>query len=213
MTAVVPGPNATRARIVVDWAQQSEAATRALGLDFRYAELAPDADHWSDAFAGFAATPGNALSVVESPYFLAQSMRLGQLSLRHRWPAVFSFRKHVEDGGLMSYGIDLQHIWERSAFYVARILDGARPRHLPVEQPTNTRSRSMSRPRRRSGYLPAVCAAACRQGDRVMDRRTVVAAAGALLATPSLFARKRRSVVWSVFSAPSRTLRSVGRKA
>ncbi len=136
VTGVVPGPDAMRAPIVVDWVRQSEAAARALGLEFRYAELAPEADQWNDAFVRFAATPGNALSVVESPHFLAQSVRLGQLALRHRLPAVYSFSRHVEDGGLMSYGVDLQHIFERSAHYVARILDGARPRDLPVEQPT-----------------------------------------------------------------------------
>lgn len=136
LTALVPGPNATQYPIVVDWLQHSERAARALGLAFHFAELAPDPDRWSDPFAGFAAAPGNALSVVESPFFNTHSERLVQLALRNRLPAVFSFRRYVEDGGLLAFGINLQHIAERSAYYVARILDGARPRDLPVEQPT-----------------------------------------------------------------------------
>ncbi len=136
LIAVAPGPGATQYPIVADWLRHSEKAARALKLGFRFAELTPDPAQWDDLFAGFAATPGNALSVIESPFFLTHSKPLAQLSLRHRLPAVFSFRRHAEDGGLLSCGVNLQHIAERSAYYVARILDGARPRDLPVEQPT-----------------------------------------------------------------------------
>jgi putative ABC transport system substrate-binding protein len=136
LTALAHGPGATQYPIVVEWLQHSEQAARALGLAFRFAELAPDPDTWGEAFAGLAATPGNALSLIESPVFLTHSQLLAQLALRHRLPAVFSFRRHVEVGGLASYGINVQHIAQRSAYYVARLLDGARPRDLPVEQPT-----------------------------------------------------------------------------
>ncbi len=53
-----------------------------------------------------------------------------------RLPAVYGFREHAEDGGLMSYGINLRENFRRAAAYVAKILRGAKPADLPVEQPT-----------------------------------------------------------------------------
>jgi putative ABC transport system substrate-binding protein len=62
--------------------------------------------------------------------------RLTELSLRYRLPAVHTNRLHVEAGGLISYGPSFPELWRRGAAYVDRILKGAKPADLPVEQPT-----------------------------------------------------------------------------
>jgi ABC-type uncharacterized transport system substrate-binding protein len=62
--------------------------------------------------------------------------RLADLAAEHRLPAVFHFKSHVEAGGLMSYGPNLPDLNRRAAIYVGKILKGAKPSDLPVEQPT-----------------------------------------------------------------------------
>jgi putative ABC transport system substrate-binding protein len=59
-----------------------------------------------------------------------------QLALRHRLPTIFDLRENVDAGGLMFYGVQPIYRAERSAYYVDRILRGARPADLPIEQPT-----------------------------------------------------------------------------
>jgi putative ABC transport system substrate-binding protein len=61
---------------------------------------------------------------------------LAQLAQRHRLPTMFTFGEYVEAGGLMSYGPNLTAVNRRAAYYVDRILRGAKPADLPVEQPT-----------------------------------------------------------------------------
>jgi putative ABC transport system substrate-binding protein len=55
---------------------------------------------------------------------------------KHRLPAMYPYRFFVADGGLMSYGTDLADLYRRAAFYIDRILKGAKPSELPVQQPT-----------------------------------------------------------------------------
>jgi putative ABC transport system substrate-binding protein len=62
-------------------------------------------------------------------------MRIAELAARHRIPAVYHWKEYVEAGGLMSYGTDLAEGFRRAAIYVDRILKGAKPADLPVEQP------------------------------------------------------------------------------
>jgi putative ABC transport system substrate-binding protein len=59
------------------------------------------------------------------------------LAMQHRLPTMFTFKYYVTAGGLMSYGIDTIPIFRRAASFVAKILRGAKPSDLPVEQPTN----------------------------------------------------------------------------
>jgi putative ABC transport system substrate-binding protein len=56
--------------------------------------------------------------------------------LKHRLPAIYSFRLFVDAGGLMSYSYSLPELWQRAGTYVDKILKGAKPADLPVEQPT-----------------------------------------------------------------------------
>ena len=75
--------------------------------------------------------------VLSGPSFGAQRSHIADLAIEHRLPTMFTFRYYVEAGGLMSYGIDAVPILRRTASYVAKILRGARPSDLPIEQPSN----------------------------------------------------------------------------
>jgi len=63
-------------------------------------------------------------------------MRIAELAAKHRLPAVYHWKEYVEAGGLLSYGTDLAEGFRRAAIYVDKILKGAKPAELPVEQPT-----------------------------------------------------------------------------
>ena len=76
------------------------------------------------------------LLMLESPFFTTHRARLAQLAARSRVPAIYSQTEYVAAGGLMSYGTDLQDLFRRAAPYVDKILKGAKPADLPVEQPT-----------------------------------------------------------------------------
>ena len=76
-----------------------------------------------------------AVIVVVDAFFNAQSPSIAELAVRYRLPSVFGNREPVEAGGLLSYGQDLAASFYRAASYVDRVLKGARPGDLPVEQP------------------------------------------------------------------------------
>jgi putative ABC transport system substrate-binding protein len=68
--------------------------------------------------------------------FLNERKRMALLAMAARMPTMFASRENVEDGGLMSYGIDLRANWRRAATFVDKILKGAKPGELPLEFPT-----------------------------------------------------------------------------
>jgi putative ABC transport system substrate-binding protein len=68
--------------------------------------------------------------------FSKERTRLVDLAAKNRLPTVFSFRSYVDSGGLMSYGANVSDMFRRAAAYVDKILKGAKPGDLPVEQPT-----------------------------------------------------------------------------
>ena len=74
--------------------------------------------------------------VVTDPFYFAQQARIVAAMDLHRIPAVYGFRNFVDAGGLMSYGVNLPAQWNRAAHYVDRVVKGAKPADLPVEQPT-----------------------------------------------------------------------------
>jgi ABC-type uncharacterized transport system substrate-binding protein len=76
------------------------------------------------------------LLMLESPFFTTHRARLAELVARSRVPAIYGQREYVAAGGLMSYGTDFQDLFRRAAPYVDKILKGAKPADLPVEQPT-----------------------------------------------------------------------------
>jgi putative ABC transport system substrate-binding protein len=94
-----------------------------------------DLEEVDSAFAAAAEGRAEALLVVGAPLFSAHRTQLAELALRYRLPTSFYEREFVEAGGLMSYGPHLAEMFRRSAYYVDRVLKGARPADLPVEQP------------------------------------------------------------------------------
>jgi putative tryptophan/tyrosine transport system substrate-binding protein len=77
-----------------------------------------------------------ALLVVPDPLFVARRAQVADLAAKNRLPAMYSAREFVEAGGLMSYGPSLIAQYRRAAVFVDKILRGAKPADLPVEQPT-----------------------------------------------------------------------------
>jgi putative ABC transport system substrate-binding protein len=77
-----------------------------------------------------------ALAVSGSPLFVDKRRRLVELAAKNRLPAVYESREDVDAGGLMSYGPSVTDLYRRAAVYVDKILKGAKPADLPVEQPT-----------------------------------------------------------------------------
>jgi putative tryptophan/tyrosine transport system substrate-binding protein len=74
--------------------------------------------------------------VLSSAMFLNARRRIATFALASRLPTIYSFREYVEDGGLISYGVDLRQNYRRGAYFVDRILKGAKPADLPIEFPT-----------------------------------------------------------------------------
>jgi putative tryptophan/tyrosine transport system substrate-binding protein len=77
-----------------------------------------------------------ALILLTSTMFISERTRLVDLAAEHRLPASYPWREGVDAGGLMSYGPNLADLFRRAATYVDKILKGAKPADLPVEQPT-----------------------------------------------------------------------------
>lgn len=91
---------------------------------------------FDEAFKAAAKSGAGGLITLEDPFTIAHRARIVALALRHRLPAVYAVRPFVDAGGLMSYGPDRADQNRRAATFVDRILKGARPADLPVEQPT-----------------------------------------------------------------------------
>lgn len=78
----------------------------------------------------------DALIAVEDPLTQNRRKQIADFAARNRLPTMSGLREYVEDGGLLSYGADLADLYRRAAGYVDRIVKGAKPSDLPVEQPT-----------------------------------------------------------------------------
>jgi len=89
-----------------------------------------------DAFVAMTRERVGALLVMSEPMFYAQRERIVDLAARTRLPAIYEWRDFAESGGLMSYGASITDMYRRLASYVDKILNGAKPGDLPVEQPT-----------------------------------------------------------------------------
>ena len=112
-----------------------QIAAQALGLTFRSIAV-NEPDEFDDAFTMMTRERVAALIVVSSFFFSTHHSRIVDLAAKHRLPAIYPFRAHVDAGGLMSYGLSIADLWRRAATYVDKILRGAKPADLPVEQPT-----------------------------------------------------------------------------
>jgi putative ABC transport system substrate-binding protein len=95
-----------------------------------------EVDELDRLLADMSKEPGGSLFVPAEPLFFPHRSQLPQLAAKHRLPAIYNTRVFVDAGGLISYGPSLPDLWRRAASYVDRILKGAKPGELPVEQPT-----------------------------------------------------------------------------
>ena len=81
-------------------------------------------------------TRPDALALLEDSMILSQRTQIATFALEHRLPSISPFREFTEVGGLMSYGASIPDLYRRAAGYIKRILEGAKPAELPIEQPT-----------------------------------------------------------------------------
>jgi putative ABC transport system substrate-binding protein len=110
------------------------AAARALGLTVRYWEVR-GVDDFEKVFAALSKEDPDGLYGTSSPLLVPNQKRIVAFALKRRLPSVYDNRQFVDSGGLMYYGADLADSNRRAAYYVDRILKGAKPADLPVEQP------------------------------------------------------------------------------
>jgi putative ABC transport system substrate-binding protein len=114
--------------------KEMRGAAQAMGLRLHPVEISAQAG-LDDAFAAIDRTAVQALVVLTDPILFSQRKRAVELANNFRLPAMYFFQGFVEEGGLMSYGPGDADLFRRSASYVDRILKGARPGDLPIEQP------------------------------------------------------------------------------
>jgi putative ABC transport system substrate-binding protein len=114
--------------------REVQATVRALGLEATAVEVR----RTEDIAPAFEALKGraDALYVAPDPLVLSNRIRINALALALRLPTMYAYRNYVETGGLMSYGTNLVNLFRRTGDFVDRILRGAKPSELPVEQPT-----------------------------------------------------------------------------
>jgi len=139
---VVPG--ATRIGLVDDvndpkarpQRREIEAAGKDLEIKIVPAEVRTPSDIGS-AFNDLAATGVEVVVVEQSNMLIISRTQIAELLAAKKLPAVYGYREHVEAGGLISYGVNLNSCFHRAAYYLDKILKGAKPADLPVEFPTN----------------------------------------------------------------------------
>jgi len=123
------------ARFPENW-QAIEVASRKLGVQLLPTIEVRQPEELDAAFALAITARADGVLVLASPFFSAQSRRIVGLAANARLPAIYEHRGFVEAGGLMSYGPDHRAIFRLVADYVDRIVRGAKPADLPIEQPT-----------------------------------------------------------------------------
>ena len=114
----------------------SQTAAREVSLQLHSMEVR-NADDLENAFKEATKARSGALSVTASPLLTANRERVADLATKNRLPAVYAIPEHAEAGGLMAYGPNQADFYRRAATYVDKILKGAKPADLPVEQPKN----------------------------------------------------------------------------
>jgi putative ABC transport system substrate-binding protein len=115
--------------------READATAQALGVRTERI-MARTPTELDRAFADMTRMRVGGVLVVSDPMFNAERVRVAQLAAKRGLPGMYAFRSHVAAGGLMSYGPDLVDLHRRAAGYVDKILKGAKPGDLPVEQPT-----------------------------------------------------------------------------
>jgi putative ABC transport system substrate-binding protein len=128
-------PAAYGERTMSDMMKQAEAAVRALDVHLRLVAV-QGPDELERAFSTIGEERADALMVFPSPMLFNERRRIVDLAAKRRLPSMAMAREFVELGGLMSYGASITDLNRRGAAYIDKILKGAKPAELPVEQPT-----------------------------------------------------------------------------
>jgi putative ABC transport system substrate-binding protein len=126
--------NLDEASNVRQW-RETQAAAAKMGIALSLIEVRSPAE-LGPAFSRFATERVNVVIVLGQVAFVTLRRQIAAFALAARLPTVCAFREHVEDGGLLSYGINLQANYRRAAHYVDRIMKGESPANLPIEFPT-----------------------------------------------------------------------------
>jgi len=135
-------PSASRVAVIRDarsfraaYAEVVQTASHKLGVTLHRA-LVREPDDFDEAFAGILQARADAGWVQGDPVVYVHRKRIAEFALRHRLPTFANFREFVDAGGLISYGAGLPDSFRQAAHRVGKILKGARPADVPVEQPT-----------------------------------------------------------------------------
>lgn len=133
--AVLWHPGAFSEPTIREMLNEVAQAARRLGVQLQLVEVR-SADEFDHAFTTMVGARAEALFQFPSTLLFNERRRIVDLAARHRLPAMFNAREFVQLGGLIAYGANLAELNRRAAAYVDRILKGAKPFDLPIEQPT-----------------------------------------------------------------------------
>jgi putative tryptophan/tyrosine transport system substrate-binding protein len=126
-TSTVPGNEQTL--------KETELAARAFGVKLQYLEIQGPQDI-ENVFRAASKWRAGAVLVLSSPVATSQRAQIAEIAAKSRLPAIYPQSDHIDAGGLMFYGPSIVDLYRRAATYVDKILKGAKPADLPVEQPT-----------------------------------------------------------------------------
>jgi putative tryptophan/tyrosine transport system substrate-binding protein len=115
--------------------KETERTAKAFGVQLQYLDV-KDPKDVKGALEDARKSRADAAVVLASAIFISQRFQLAELAVKNRLPAVYQASEYVEAGGLMTYGASITDLFRRAATYVDRILKGAKPADIPVEQPT-----------------------------------------------------------------------------
>jgi putative ABC transport system substrate-binding protein len=128
-------PGGYSKRTMQGFLNETEVAARTLGVQLQLVQTL-DPNDFENAFSAMITGKADALIVLPSSMLFGEYRRIVNLAAKNRLPAIYQAREFVDAGGLMSYGANLVELARRAARYVDKILKGAKPADLPVEQPT-----------------------------------------------------------------------------
>jgi putative ABC transport system substrate-binding protein len=115
--------------------KEAEAASRSLGLQ-AHVVAARNTSEIDTAFQAMSRARAEAVAILSDPIFVRERQRIAALAAKGRLPSIGGIREYADAGGLVGYGPNFYELYRGAAAYVERILKGAKPAELPVEQPT-----------------------------------------------------------------------------
>ena len=114
--------------------KEGQVAARSLGMQLQFVEAQVPGD-LAKAFLTMTKARAGGVVALGGSMFFAERSQIAELAARSRLPAIYTVREFVEAGGLLAYGSSIRESWRRAATYVDKILNGAKPGDLPIEQP------------------------------------------------------------------------------